>query len=397
MSNLFYRFCKPILAYRFWLVCLCSVTMPALAEPCNTSPIFAFSRALYLDDYRIAQDLLLRIQHERSAEIAQFLQQVLIFKRAYEQGKTAQQKAALEAIDALIDSLSDKVLGQDGVDDQLMLANITIHSARLQLAVGKVLRAATLAKQGKQLLDKLSEQAPNQTDALLSKGLYAYYTGSENETLGWMMRWWSLQGDKVAGREMMERAVEESADYAFEAARSLLLDTAWSRQNSCRYRPLFNRVDVLKIPSIDAAKTNIALALFCGNPDDALVQINALNNKSKHASKSLSQAHSDWLFAAQLYALAAQGNAEQLQVMLMALDAKVDDYRYWQTQFSLAKALDTMGRHKKAAGLYQEIIESSLKPSYRQLARAYQQVPYQKPRLFKQRPEQVLQFACVNE
>jgi len=99
----------------------------------------------------------------------------------------------LNEIDKVITSLSANSAG----GNQLYLANIMIHTARLQLAVGNVLRAAGLAKQGKQLLDESLEQNSHNADALLADGLYHYYTGSENEALGWIMRWWSVQGDKA--------------------------------------------------------------------------------------------------------------------------------------------------------------------------------------------------------
>jgi len=367
---------------------------PVFAGNCNNSPVFAFSRALYLDDYVIAQDLLPRIGRERSAEMAQFLQQVLVFKRAYEQENLTQQHTALQRIDSLIDSLSSKPVGQRRYDERLMLANIMIHSARLQLTVGDLLRAANLAKQGRQLLDEMSEQVADDTDALLSNGLYAYYTGSENEALGWMMRWWSLRGDKAQGRAMMEKAVEESVDYAFEAARSLVVDVAWNRSDSCRYRRLFDDINEVPQPLNDAVKTQIGLALFCGDPQFALRHIDRLNSEAVQAGEPLSQAHSSWLFAAQVYALAAQGNDRRLQSMLLAFDPKKNVQRYWQTQFSLAKAFDTLGLHDKAAGVYQAVMASDVAQPYRDLARSYRQLPYRKPSLYQSAPGEDLQFAC---
>jgi len=197
--------------------------------------------------------------------MAQFLQQVLVFKQAYETGNHAEQQLALNEIDKVITSLSANSAG----GNQLYLANIMIHTARLQLAVGNVLRAAGLAKQGKQLLDESLEQNSHNADALLADGLYHYYTGSENEALGWIMRWWSLQGDKARGRQMIEKSVERSADHAFEAARSLLSDVAWNRQDTCRYLPLFDALDPLETQSITALQEQLALLLFCGQAERA--------------------------------------------------------------------------------------------------------------------------------
>ncbi len=254
MLNSYCPFYSSVLRRLLWVIFLGTYSVPVLAINCNTSPVFAFSRALYLEQYDAALQLLPRIKRERNPEIAQFLQQVLVFKRAYEQDMPEQQRAALVEIESLIASLSNMSPENSEGHHSLTLANIMIHTARLQLAVGNVLRAARLAKQGKHLLDKALEQTPDAVDALLSNGLYFYYTGSENETLGWIMRWWSLEGDRARGRELMERAVEESAGQAFEAARSLVSDVAWNRQDTCRYRPLLNMPDVPLTLSINAAE-----------------------------------------------------------------------------------------------------------------------------------------------
>jgi tetratricopeptide (TPR) repeat protein len=394
MLNSYCPFYSSLLRRLLWVVFLGTYTVPVLAINCNTSPVFAFSRALYLEQYDAALQLLPRIERERNPGLAQFLQQVLTFKRAYEQDVPEQQRAALEEIESLIVSLSKMPPESREEHHSLTLANIMIHTARLQLAVGNVLRASRLAKQGKRLLDEALQQTPDAADALLSNGLYFYYTGSENETLGWLMRWWSLEGDRARGREMMERAVEESADQAFEAARSLVSDVAWNRQETCRYIPLFNMLDTPLTLSINAAKEQIALALFCGQLDLAFKQVVLLKNWSVGANNTLSRADSGWLHEAYLYALAALGDSNRLKKMLIKLDPDEDQRRYWQTQFSLAKALDTQGAHGEAEGYYRSVMASSPGQPYQALASAYLQRPYQKPRLFKQNPVSRLQFAC---
>jgi tetratricopeptide (TPR) repeat protein len=394
MLNSYCPFYSSLLRRLLWVVVLGAYTAPVFAINCNTSPVFAFSRALYLEQYDAALQLLPRIKRERNPEIAQFLQQVLTFKRAYEQDMPEQQRVALEEIESLIVSLSNMPAESSEEYHSLTLANIMIHTARLQLAVGNVLRAARLAKQGKRLLDEALEQTPDAADALLSNGLYFYYSGSENETLGWIMRWLSLQGDRARGRELMEGAVEESADQAFEALRSLVSDVAWNRQDTCRYRPLFNMLDAPLTQSINAAKEQIALALFCGQLDLAFKQVVLLKNWSAHANNALSSADSDWLHEGYLYALAASGDSNRLEKMLIRLDSGEDQRRYWQMQFSLAKALDTQGAHSEAESYYRSVMASSPDQLYQTLASAYLKKPYQKPSLFKQRPVNRLLFAC---
>lgn len=394
MLNSYCPFYSNLLRRLLWVIFLGTYSVPVLAINCNTSPVFAFSRALYLEQYDAALQLLPRIKRERNPEIAQFLQQVLMFKRAYEQDMPKQQRAALDEIESLIASLLNMSPDNSEGHHSLVLANIMIHTARLQLAVGNVLRAARLAKQGKRLLDEALEQTPEAVDALLSNGLYFYYTGSENETLDWIMRWWSLEGDRARGRELMERAVEESADQAFEAARSLVSDVAWNRQDTCRYRPLLNMPEVPLTLSINAAKEQIALALFCGHPDLAFKQVVLLENWSAPANNALTRTDSDWLHEAHLYTLAALGDSNRLEKMLIRLDPDEDQRHYWQTQLSLAKALDTQGAHGEAESYYRRVIASSPDQLYQALASAYLRRSYQKPRLFKQNPVNRLQFAC---
>ncbi len=386
LYSLFFRRLNRLL----WILSLSAMALPVLASSCNTSPVFAFSRALYLEQYDTALELLAGIRRERSPEMAQFLQQVLVFKQAYETGNHAQQQLALNEIDKVITSLS----GNNRGEKQLDLANIMIHTARLQLAVGHVLRAARLAKQGKQLLDKSLKKNSHNADALLANGLYHYYAGSENEALGWIMRLWSVQGDKARGREMIENSVERSADHAFEAARSLLSDVAWNRQDTCRYLSLFSALAPLETRSIMVLQEQVALLLFCGQAERSLEEIIAHEELSERTASGISSSHIDWIFEARLHALAALGDVEQLNEVLLSIRPAENLIRYRQAQFALAKGLDTRGAHENAESLYDDVASSNIGLRYRVLAQAYLQQPYQTPRPFKPKPGDRLQFAC---
>ncbi len=368
------------------------VASPVYAADCNTSPVFAFSKALYLEQYTSASDLLSSIGRERSPEMAQFLQQVLHFKLAYEINHSTQQREALQTIDTLIDSFSDSRNEEEG--QRLIRANILLHTARLQLAVGNVWRAVRLAQQGKGMLDEVLHQRPEDVDALLSNGLYYYYSALKNDALSGLLRWWPLDGDKARGRKMMEQAVEHSADFAFEAARSLVSDVAWNRQDTCRYMPLFYAERSPSTLSLSAAKPVISMALFCGQPDKALKQIAAVKRSADTTSSPFTPPGDRWLFEANLYSLAALGKRKQLEKLLATFDRDANPRRYWLTLFSLAKAANVRGEHEVSAGLYRKLVASDFDPSYTILARAYLQNPYKTPRHFEQKAGHRLSFSC---
>ena len=396
MLNLFCHFLISIFrltVWTFWVVGLGFTTSSVSATDCNSSPVFAFSHALYLEQYEKARAWLPVIERTRSPETAQFMQQVLIFKRAYDERNATAQQAALDEIDFLIASMSRQPLPKNDSSNQLTSANIMIHAARMQLAVGHVLRATALAKEGKRLLDKVLERNPHNTDALLANGLYYYYAGSEGETLGWLLDLLSLEGDTERGRDMLEMAVERSPDHAFEAARSLVSDVAWNRQDTCRYLPLLEEQESPAILSITHRQQLIAIRLFCGREQYALDQLTRLDKLLARSGTVLSKEQEDWLFEARLHAMAAQGDVEQLNIILAGLSTQVQP-RYWQVQFALAKALDSSGAHEPAVNLYQKVLASAADDVYKKLARAYVQLPYQKPRSFDFESVGGMQFAC---
>jgi tetratricopeptide (TPR) repeat protein len=377
------------------LVLCCSILVsPIYAAACNTSPVFAFSKALYLEQYTIASGLLPSIERERSAEMAQFLQQVLLFKRAYERKQSPQQREALKAIDTLIASFSDSVGENEEEGQRLTRANIVLQAARLHLAADNVLRAVRLAQRGQNLLDEALRQNPDDVDALLSNGLYFYYSGQKDDVLSGLLRWWPLEGDKARGLEMMEQAVEHSADFAFEAARSLVSDVAWNRQDTCRYMPLFSEAGSLNTLSLSAAKPVISMALFCGQPEKALQEITAIERSGDSSSSAFTQQDDGWLLEAKLYSLAALGERKPLEELLLTFDRKANSIRYWQTLFSLAKAADVRGEYEASANLYRKLIVSDFDPRYTMLARVYLNSPYREPRNFEEKAGHGLSFSC---
>jgi len=378
----------------FFLVSLVLLASPVFAATCNSNPVFSFSRSLYLDQYPAAREWLKQIEHERSPEIARFLGEVLKFKRAYENSDTAEQQVALDAVDDLISTSRRRL--RDSTRGTLSLANMTIHAARMELAAEHVVRAARLARQGKRLLDRVAEQDPGNVDALLANGLYQYYTGADNPTLGRLMRWWSLQGDKVYGRELIERAVGRSPGHAFEAARSLMSDVAWNRQQTCRYLPLFEHLGQLQAGAINAMQEKIAAQLFCGRIQEAGVGIAGLEDLSAQAGQPVTAGQNDWIYAARVYSLAAQGDVDELRALLDSLKP-VDGSRYHQTLFSLARALDVSGNRKQAIKLYRAVQNDSVDDVYRKLAGKYLSHAYKKPEPFVERAGTRLKFACAEE
>lgn len=396
MLNLFCHFLISIFRltiWTFWAVGLGFTTSSVSATDCNSSPVFAFSRALYLEQYEKARAWLPVIERTRSPETAQFMQQVLIFKQAYDERNTIAQQAALDEIESLIGSMSRQPLPKNDSSNQLTSANIMIHAARMQLAVGHVLRATAMAKEGKRLLDEVLKQNPRNADALLANGLYYYYAGSEDEALGWLLDLLSLDGDMERGRNMIELAVERSPDHAFEAARSLVSDVAWNRQDTCRYLPLFEEQESPVTLSIAHRQQLIAIRLFCGQARNALNQLARLDELIARTGAALSKKQEGWLFEAQIHAMAALGDVEQLNIILAELSTQVQP-RDWQVQFALARALDSSGAREPALNLYQKVLASAADSVYKKLARAYMQLPYQKPRLFDFESAGGMQFAC---
>jgi len=100
------------------------------------------------------------------------------------------------------------------------------------------------------------------------------------------------------------------------------------------------------------------------------------------------------VFEARLHALAALGDVERLNESLLLINPAKNLTRYRQTQFALAKGLDTRGAHENAEKLYHDVVASTISSRYKTLAQAYLQRPYQTPRPFKQKPGNQLQFAC---
>ncbi len=376
------------------ILCCSMIASPVYAVGCNTSPVFAFSKALYLEQYTSALGLLASIERERSPEMAEFLRQALYFKRAYQLDHSAQQRKALNSIDTLIDSFSDSISGEGEEGQRLTQANIILHTARLQLAVGNVWRAVRLARKGKGMLDEALQYSPDVRDTLLSNGLYYYYSARKDDALSSVLQWWPLDGDQAGGREMMEQAVEQSADFAFEAARSLVSDVAWNRQDTCRYMPLFYDLSNLNTSPLSAEKPIISMALFCGQPEIALQKITSVEQSTVATSSAFTPSDNRWLFEAKLYSLAALGKREPLEKLLSTFDRNASPRRHWKTLFSLAKAADVRGEHEDSAGFYRRLVASNFEPSYTLLARAYMQNPYKSPRRFEQILGRRLHFSC---
>lgn len=376
------------------LLCIFWPVFSVQAARCNTSPVFAFSQALYLQQYARADELLARLPLERSPELATFLTQVMAWKRAYDTDERPAQLEALEAIDKQIDKL-DKALETELPTRpklELITGNIKIHAARMNLVTGHVFKAARLAKQGNQLLREVLKQNPDQVDAYLAAGLYQYYIGSDDSGFFWIKQLFSLQGDKQQGRDLIEKAMQLSPDYAFEAARSLKMELSWNKNELCHYPTLIsNNLPVSKLPT-EVLQLEISADLFCGRTQHANSLIGRLRAQIERLQSNDSKDQKRWLDDASLYALSQQGEVDLLAQMADKSDLQSNPSRKERVEFSLAKALDVKRERVRAKHLYQKLLESKTEAAYKSLSQHYLTQAYRGTASTDQRRKQV--FAC---
>lgn len=360
---------------------LCTMLVASLslsaAEPkaCNASPVFAFSQALYFQRYENASQLLPTIKRERSAELALFLAQVLHWKKAYDTQNSQRQSEALNEIDWLINNIESTIELVPAYQTELTAGNIMMHAARLNLMMGRVIRAAKLAKRGKQLLNNILNQNPNEANAFLAAGLYQYYAGNDEPGFVWVKRWFSLRGDEKKGRDFIERAMQQSPDYAFEAARSLLMELDWNRHDICRYPQLFDDEKPDKTQPLAISQLQITRNLYCGQTHDTTQSLRQIQPRLEGVDPQTLR----WFDDASLYGLAQAGDVAQLMDRKEAIDDQSTTLKYLRVQFALAKALDVKGEHTRAKTLYEMLAESKLADDYKNLAQRYMLEPYRAP------------------
>ncbi len=363
------------------LVSLCTILMINYSvradqgAACNSSPVFAFSQALYWQDYPRATRLLSRVEHERGAVMAAFLLQVLNWKQGYDLQNNQRQIEALDGIDRLINQVEVSLQHTPLLEIELLAANIMLHSARINLVMGRVIRAARLAKRGNALITNVLRQNPNKADAWLAAGLYQYYTGDTQNGFTWVKRWFNLQGDKKRGRQLIERAMALSPAFAFEAARSLKMELDWNKQDVCRYPVLLPNTQFRSMQSLELIQLEITADLFCGRTQLA-------NKRIQEAGSQLGSAQTEtnrWFEDARLYALAQAGEVETLTAMLNATQGPDAAQAQLKIQFSLAKALDVQGEHDQSQPVYQALLDSALEDAFKNLAKKYLAEPYRAP------------------
>jgi len=360
---------------------------------CENGPIFDFSLAVYVSDFDRAQRLIPAIRSQRSGEMADFLQQVLIYTRGYEMDHPEDQEVALEAMDAQIESLQLQLRGHPSLQLRLDSGNIMMNSARMQLLSGNVMRSAQLARAANDILNDLLEDSPGLADAYLSLGLYQYFAANENNAWGWIKRLLSLEGDKQHGRELIERAVMASADFSFEALRSLMMDLSWDRPDICRYVVVYNQLTHTAIDTIEHRQRSIVARLFCGLPEqgaDEILQLRLSLNKGEIAADETQR---QWLFEAELQAMAMQGQSGALREIL-AVEQDRDEQRAMMVTFSLARALDVMGMRAEAKFYYTKVAESNVARRYQDLAQRYLQQPYRSPSAYHVQASQEIKLIC---
>lgn len=373
---------------------LTGASLSAVADSgCHNGPIFAFSQAVYASDFAQAQTLIPAIRRERNADMADFLQQVLIYTRGYEKGIAQDQEAALLEIDALIKHLSASLETDRSLRRRLDAGNIMMNAARIHLLSLNVMRSAQLAKAAYNLLNEILDENPQQSDAYLSLGLYQYFAANENNAWGWIKRLLDLQGDKESGRELIEQAVATSYDFAFEAARSLMMDMAWNHPDICRYIALFDQLDALELRTIEHRQRNIAARLFCGQAELANLELQQANSLIHQGTLPASENQRKWLFEAGLQSMAMQGQSGVL-TQLLAEESKEDFETTMMIRFSLARALDVKGERARAKRYYAQVAASAVADRYQRLAVIYQQQAYRAPDTYVLPESDQIHFAC---
>lgn len=373
------------------IVALLATSGQALAE-CNPSPVFIFSRALYMQQYPAAAEQITRIRSERGSEMAAFLQQVLDFSRAYQRGDKAGVRAALKALDALIDSFP----GHEAsgiVDDRVRKqASIRIHAARMHLLSGNLLRAVALSKAAAPVLNGSHGEAVS-PDALLALGLYQYYAGRGDDDLGWVISLFGFEGDKLAGLENIRQAAEWSPDSAFEAVRSLVWDMGWNRQQLCPVIGGFAHATADEHPDPTHYQQLIAAFLFCGDPLQALALIKRSEQEASRRSTGLNRDQREWLYDARLHTFAVLGDTLSIEEML-AQTPMEQAGRRTRIRFALARALDLQAQHDQARDLYRALLDEELAPAYQRLARAYLEHGFRAPEPYQDTMALPLLTAC---
>lgn len=362
MLNLFYRlwlnFKRPLIAAMIGVF----IALPAYAETCDTNPVFAFTKALYLSQYERAASLLPAIKKERNQDLASFFKYLLAWKTAYDHEDKDAMDSAVELIDKQIDGFDSLLNERPDNQTKTTLGNIMFHAARMNFASGRIIRAANLSKRANEWLQEVHREEPNNADTFLALGLYQYYTGNDNDDFAWTRILLSLRGDKALGRTLIERALKKSPDYAFEAARSLAMDLSWQHPKTCLY-PALSDSDANQTFAV--AKQEIALSLFCGRAENAQKYLDQINNAS------LNQGQNNWLYEARSYTLAALGQVSQIQAHLDKARKNNENEQYLIAQFALAKLLDANGERDQALKLYDEINNSDIRQEYKNLIKAY--------------------------
>ena len=354
---------------------------------CNPSPVFAFSQALYWQQYQRANHLLQRLARVNGATMATFLAQVLKWKRGYDRQNVAHQIQALNQVDHQIAQLEATLQQTPSAELETMVGNIMLHAARMNLVMSRVFRAAKLAKRGNFLISNVLRHNPNAVDALLTAGLFQYYAGNAQNGFAWVKRWFDLQGDQKYGRQLIQRAMRQSPDFAFEAARSLKMELDWNKQDVCRYPVLIPATLTPQAQSIEAVQLEITTDLFCGRTQAADQLIQQIEPLLGSASPQINR----WFIDARLYALAQAGEVEALSAMDRAMQGSDDVQARLRIQFSLAKALDVRGEHGQSQPIYLALLDSTLEDIYKKLANKYLAGPYRTP--VKIEPEIIL-VAC---
>lgn len=372
-------------SYRNKLIWLATIlTFHGSAVACQPSAVFSFTKALYTGQTSQAQQLLAKVRDDRGEQMALFLNQVLRWKQGFDQHDHFLQSDALSVIGQQLKALKKSYLHNKDIKTALMVGNISIHAARMNLVMGKLYTAAKLAKLSHEMISKVFKDEPNNVDALLASGLYQIYAGQRNQS-DFIKKWFVFDGDKIRGRTLIEKALQASPDYSYEAARTLLTELGGSRQQACNYPNLINADS--EGYSFTAYQLFINQMLYCGRAQQSIQAIDLAILQANQKTQK------EWLFAAKLHALAQLGAVDEIKLIReKLLETKIQQLS--KVQFALAKSLDVNHQSINAKALYTQVLNSNLDKNYKRLAASYIKTPYT-PSIFN--VAQNMQFACEQE
>lgn len=120
----------------------------------------------------------------------------------------------------------------------LILGLARMYRAGILMTQNRKAKAYDDTFSSRELLTSLAEEQPDMEDIYLPLGMYEFFLSRIPEDMKTKAKMLSLTGNRDAGLQFLERAVENSPTSAPEAARVLLVETNLSDTEMCRYQSL---------------------------------------------------------------------------------------------------------------------------------------------------------------